>query len=209
MFTLYAKKNAGSVAVEALLAACGAAYEIKDVQRDAAGAFPTSLFDVNPKGEVPILVLPDDTIMTESAAMLIHLADIFPQAGLAPATASPLRPRYLRWMLFLATAVYMSNLRIYYPQYYTADPAGIAGIKAKALPAMSRELGILSNAIGEGPFILGAAMSAVDIYAAMLATWPPDAAALFAKYPNLKTLHDRVAAGPAIAKVWTRNGTWP
>jgi glutathione S-transferase len=112
-------------------------------------------------------------------------------------------------MLFLATTVYMSNLRAYYPQYYTTDSAGTAGIKAKALPAMARELAILSDAIGEGPFILGAAMSAVDIYAAMLSTWHPDAAALFAQHPNLKTLHDRVAAVPAIGKVWTRNGTWP
>ncbi len=206
MFTLYAKKNAGSVAAEAMLAACGADYEIKDVQRDAAGAFPAFIFDVNPRGEVPTLILPDGTTMTESAAMLIHLGDTFPQAGLAPDLTSPLRPRYLRWMLFLATTVYMSNLRIYYPQYYTTDLAGTVGIKAKALPAMARELGILSDAIGEGPFILGATMSAVDIYAAMLSTWHPDAGALFAKHPNIRVLHDRVASVPAIAKVWARNG---
>jgi len=209
MFTLYAKKNAGSVAVEAMLAACGADYELKDVTRDAAGKFPPWIFDVNPRGEVPTLILPDGSTMTESAAMLIYLGDTFQQAGLAPAITSPQRPRYLRWMLYLATTVYMSNLRIYYPQYYTTDPSGTAGIKAKALPAMAQELGLLSDAIGKGPFILGDTMSAVDIYAAMLSIWPPDAKALFAKYPNLKTLHDKVAAVPAIAKVWTRNGTWP
>jgi glutathione S-transferase/GST-like protein len=49
-------------------------------------------------------------------------------------------------------------------------------------------------------------MSAVDIYAAMLVTWAPDVAALFARHPNLKIMHDRVAARPAIAAVWARNG---
>ncbi|MBC8038633.1 MAG: glutathione S-transferase family protein [Rhizobiales bacterium] len=206
MLTLYAKKNAGSVAVEAMLAACGTDYEIKDVQRDAAGALPASLFAVNPRGEVPTLVLPDGTIMTESAAILIHLADIFPQVKLAPALTSPLRPRYLRWMLFLATTIYMSDLRLYYPERYTADAAGASGIKAKAAAGMEKEFEILSDAVGDGPFILGAGMSAADIYAAMLATWAPDVAALFKKHPNIKTLHDRVAAVPAIAKVWARNG---
>ncbi len=206
MFTLYAKKNAGSVAVEAMLAVCGAAYEIKDVTRDAAGKFPAFIFDVNPRGEVPTLVLPDGSIMTESAAILIHLADIFPQAGLAPAALSPLRPRYLRWMLFLATTLYMSDLRMLYPARYTADPAGAAGIKANATAAMQAEFAILSDAIAEGPFILGSPMSAVDIYAAMLATWAADVAALFAKHPNIKVLHDSVAAVPAIARVWARNG---
>ncbi len=206
MFKLYAKKGAGSAAVEAVLAVCGADYRIEDLQRDAGGQFPAILREVNPKGEVPTLILPDGAIMTESAAILIHLADIFPGAALAPATFSPLRPHYLRWMVFLATTVYMSDLRMFYPERYTVEPAGAAGIKAKAVAGMERELAILSDAIGEGPFILGAAMSAVDIYAAMLVTWAPDVAALFARHPNLKVLHDRVAAVPAIAKVWARNG---
>jgi glutathione S-transferase len=209
MFTLYAKKNAGSLAVEAMLALCDADYEIKDLQRDAAGKFPPMLFEVNPRGEVPVLILPDGTTMTESAAMLIHLGDTFPQAGLAPAITLPLRPRYLRWMLFLATTIYMSSLRLDHPQYYTTDPAGIPGIKAKALPGMAREFAILSDAIGTGPFILGADMSAVDVYAAMLSTWHPDAASLFAQHPNIKALYHRVISVPAVAGVWTRNGALP
>ncbi len=206
MFKLYAKKGAGSAAVEAVLALCGAPHEIVDLQRDASGAFPPLLNHLNPRGEVPTLILADGSVMTESAAILIHLADAFPQANLAPAVASPLRPRYLRWMLFLATTVYMSDLRLYYPERYTADPAGAPGIKAKAITGMEREFAILSEAIGEGPFILGRDMTAADIYAAMLATWAPDVGALFTKHPNIKTLHDRVAAVPAIAKTWERNG---
>ena len=99
MFKLYARKGAGSAAVEAVLALCGADYVIDDLQRDASGAFPAILTSVNPRAEVPTLLLPGGAIMTESAAILIHLADIFPEANLAPAISSPLRPRYLRWNL--------------------------------------------------------------------------------------------------------------
>ncbi len=205
MFKLYAKKGAGSAAVEAVLAICDAPHEIIDLQRDASGAFPPLLNRLNPRGEVPTLVLPDGSVMTESAAILIHLADSFPQANLAPAVASPLRSRYLRWMLFLATTVYMSDLRMYYPERYTADPAGAPGVKAKAITGMEQEFAILSDAIGDGPFILGREMTAVDIYAAMLVSWAPDVERLFARHGNIKRLYDLVAARPVIAKAWARN----
>jgi glutathione S-transferase/GST-like protein len=207
MFKLYAKLNAGSVVVEAVLAACGAKYEIEDVIREAHGSMSANLYRVNPRGEVPTLILPDGAVMTESAAIIIHLADIFPAAGLAPAVASPLRPRYLRWILFMATTVYMSVLHYYHTGHYTTDAAGIPGIKAKALAGFAAEFDMLAGALGKGPFMLGNSMSALDIYVAMLAAWAPDVPALFAKHPNIKALHDRVAAVPAIAKVWKRNGT--
>ncbi len=205
MFKLYAKKGAGSVAVEAVLAVCGANYTVEDLQREAGGWFPAEFRRLNPRAEVPTLVLPDDSIMTESAAIIIHLADIFPAAGLAPVLNSSLRPRYLRWMLFLATTVYMSDLRLYYPERYTIDPSGAAGIKAKAAEGIVAEFAMLSEALGAGQFMLGAKMSALDIYAAMLINWAPDVAALFAKHANLRELYELVSTEPVIAKVWARN----
>jgi glutathione S-transferase len=151
------------------------------------------------------LLLPDGSIMTESSAMLLYLGDAFPNAGLAPAIGTAQRAQYLRWMEFLATTLYMSDLRLYYPHKYTVDPAGTEGIKSKAAADMDNEFGILSLALGNNPFLLGARMSAVDIYAAMLINWGPDLAALGAKHPNLKSLHDRVSSRPAIAPVWERN----
>ena len=194
------------MAVEALLAECGADYTIEDVPRQADGSIPADFHRINPRGEVPVLILPDNTMMTESAAMMIYLGDRFPEAGLAPATTSPARPRYLRWMIYLATTVYMSDLRMYHPARYSTDPSHAAAIKQRAVLDMARDFEILSEGIGNGPFILGEAMSAADIYAAMLASWAPDVPALFAAHPNIATLYDRVAARSKIAGVWARNG---
>ena len=206
MYTLYCRKGAGSAAIEAMLAHCCAEYKCIDLDRDAEGAFPGFLHAVNPRAEVPTLILPDDSIMTESAAILILLADIHPAVGLAPAVDDLLRPRYLRWMVYLATTVYMSDLRYYHPHKYTVDGEGAAEIKTRAAEGMVKEFAIYADALGQGPFILGEAMSATDLYAAMLVTWVPDMEALFARHPNLKTMCDGVAAVPAIARVWERNG---
>ena len=206
MFRLLARRGAGSMAVEAMLAQCGTAYEVEDLVRNSDGSLPEHLHRINPRGEVPTLLLPDDSVMTESAAIMIWLADKYPKAGLAPDPISPLRAQYLRWMVYLATTVYMSDLRMYYPERFTTDAASTAGIKAFALRGIAREFEIYADALGDGPFILGNQMSATDIYAAMLLSWVPDMAETFGRHPNLKTMYDRVVAVPAIAKVWERNG---
>lgn len=205
MFKLYARPGSGSTAVEALLAECGAAFEIIDVLRGPDGSVPQSYRQINPRGEVPTLRLPDDSIMTESAAMMIYLADLYPAAGLAPSVTSPARARYLRWMLYFATTLYPADLRMYYPARYSTDESHAAGIKAKAIADMGRDFEIFANALGEGPFILGSTPSAADIYAAMLASWAPDVPQMFARHPNIKRLYDLVAARPLIKKVWARN----
>ena len=206
MFTLYGFKGSGSAAVEALLAETGLACKVIDVERNSDKSFPDWFLKLNPAAQVPVLRLPGDSVMTESAAMMIYLADLVPDRGLAPAAADTARAQYLRWMIFLATAIYETDLRMYYSERYSTDAAHAPLIKAKAIKDMDRQFHILSEALGHGPFLLRQTFSAVDIYAALLVTWAADVAALFAKHPNLKILHDAVAARPAIAPVWTRNG---
>jgi len=205
MYTLYARNGAGSVAVEALLAACGADYTVVVLDRKPDGSFEDFFHDINPKAEVPTLVLPNDSVMTESAAMMIYIAEQFPEAGLAPAADHPERAAFLRWQVYLATALYMSDLRLFYPQRYTKDAAGAEGIRARAEETMMQEFAIYAEALGDSPFML-TDFSAVDIYAAMLCTWAPDVPALFAKHPALKRMYDAVLENEAVRKVWERNG---
>jgi glutathione S-transferase len=205
MFTLYARPGSGSAAVEALLAECGVEYRIEDVPRLADGSAPESYLGINPRGEVPTLRLPDDSLMTESAAMMIYLADLFPVTGLAPGVTSSKRATYLRWMLYFASPVYMADLRFFYSARYSTDPTHAAAIKAKAIEHLDRDFMIFAGALGKGPFILGEKFSAVDIYAAMLMSWAPDVPALFSRHPNIKAHYDAVSHRPKIAPVWQRN----
>jgi hypothetical protein len=57
MYTLYARNQAGSMAVEALLAACGADYKVEVLNRLPDGSFEAFFHAINPKAEVPTLVL--------------------------------------------------------------------------------------------------------------------------------------------------------
>jgi glutathione S-transferase len=205
-FTLYGRPGSGSGACEAILALTGLPHELIDLERWTPGGAPADFLAINPLGQIPALILPDGSVMTESAAICLFLADIAPNAGLAPLSSHPLRARYLRWMVYLAANNYMTALRFYYPDRHTTAPDGAHGVKAAAIQRADVEWTVLAGAIGKGPYFLGGEMSAADIYAAMLMSWDLDVPALFSAHPQLKTLYAAVARHPQIAPVWRRHG---
>lgn len=205
MYKVYGRTQTGSMVIEAALEEIGAPYEVVTVKQDADKRPAPEYFGINPLGQVPSLQLPDGSIMTESAAIAIYLCDIHPESGLAPASQSDRRATFLRWMIFLATNVYVSDLRIYYPHRYTSRPETSKAVKAAAVDAMAREWKIYADALGAKPYTLGDRFSIVDVYAAMLATWNLDVPAFFGLHPNVKDLYDRVVARPAVARVWQRH----
>ena len=205
MYRLYGRPGTGSVTIEAILETAQAPYEVEIVERSSDGEVPAKLVRLNPLGQVPVLILPNGDVMTESAAIALYLADKHPEADLAPQPAAKERPAYLRWMTYLATNIYMTGLAAYYPDRYTSDQEGGKCVKSAALTRMAREWEIYAEALGNKHYILGDKMSAVDIYAAMQATWNFDVPAFFKKHPNLRAMYDRVTGHPAIAKAWGRN----
>ena len=203
MYTLYARAGSGSAAPEAILAECGVEFRLIDVPRSGQ-AFKDYL-RINPLGKVPSLQLPDQNLMTESAAIVIYLADNYSSAKLAPTLDSPLRQAYLRWILYFASSVYSNSLRYYYPARNSMDESAASGIKAKAVIDLDEDFSIFSNALGNGPYILDSVFSAADIYAAMLVSWAPDVSAVFSRHPNIKRHYDLVVVRPKINPVWKRN----
>src|SRR5262245_45539577 len=97
-FTLLALEGWGSAIAEAALAVAGVDYQIEKV--DPRGEGQDRLLKLNPLGQLPTLVLPDGRVMTESAAIVLYLSELKPEAGLAPPPGDPSRPDFLRWLVF-------------------------------------------------------------------------------------------------------------
>lgn len=204
-YRLYGRPGAGNMAVEAALAELGGDWELITVARDASGAFDPGFLQLNPRGQVPALMLPDGSVMTESAAMLLHLADAFPAAGLAPAPGSSARAQHDRWLTFAHANLYEGALRLFYPDRYTADPAAAAGVKEAAHAYLLRHFAIYEAALGDGPYHFGNNLSMLDLMIWMLAGWV-DPAELAAACPKIMRLHGAVCARPAVQQVAARNG---
>ena len=203
MYQLYWSPETGAFAPQALLEEAGIAYEIVEIDYTAKRFREPAYLAKNPMGQIPALGLPDGSIMTESAAMMLYLTGAHPEAGLAPAVGTPARAQFDRWMVFMAVNLYEADLRVYYPDRYTADPAGIDGVKAAGLAHMDKALDVLeAHGLGEGPYFLGQAFSALDPYLAMLIYWHPDPKGALAQRPKIARLCATTIARPAIARLW-------
>jgi len=200
MYRLYAWKLTGSLATEAALAEAGAAFEIVPVNIRDGEQHGEAFGRVNPRRQLPALRLPDGSVMSEGAAMLLHIADAFPEARLAPPPGSPARAQHDRWLLFMAVNVYEGELRKLGPERYCDDPACAESVKSAAFAYVERHYRLLDDAIGEGPYVFGTDFTVLDIYVWMLAQWM-DAGWLARSCPKVKRLADTVAARPKVAPV--------
>ena len=132
-YVLHGAPGSGAVPVHAALTLIGAPVRVIDVSPWESEDERERLRDVNPMRQVPVLRLPDGQTMTESAAMLIWLADRHPEARLAPAPDAPLRAQFLRWMCFIPASIYSMFWVRDVPTRLVAGGAG--ALPAGAVPA--------------------------------------------------------------------------
>jgi glutathione S-transferase len=208
MYVLHTETGSGGFAVQAVLEAAGAEYRLVEVEGKSARQRTPEFLKLSPLGQVPAIELPDGAVMTESAAILIHIADTLAPGRIAPDAASPDRPAFLRWVVFMAVNLYGADLRLYYPQRYTTEESGAGGVKQAALAHMDAQFAIVDEAIGDNAFLVSDSFSAADPYLLMLAHWHPEPQALFARHANLARVCDAtrklapVKAANTFHRIW-------
>ena len=197
-YRLYWAPTTGSFVVELLLREAGAPHETLRVQDRRAEDF----LAVNPLGKVPVLELPDGTVMTESAAMVLQLFEAYPEADFSPKDAEAWA-RARRWLMFLTCELYTAYQQMHHSEHFTVG-SRIAWEEVKAAGrGRVRELWKIfeAQALNPGPFVLGDRYSGVDVYAAMLTSWDPSVDALLTIRPKLGALVQAVCDRPEAAAV--------
>lgn len=201
-YVLYGDRRSGSAPVEMALAEIGAAVELRPVSFDANEQLAPAYRRINPMGRLPTLLLPDGTVVTESLAILVTLADRHPEAGLLPPPEDATRAVALRWMALAAGEIYPCVTRSDYPERFGAEPASI---RARAVE-MAREFWqVIEAHAAPSPFVLGTRFSAADLYLAVLSRWMGNAAWMPAHCPRIEALTQAVAARPKSGPVWARH----
>lgn len=214
MLTLYSAKGSGGIAVEAALTLIGAPYQLIDSYTwdDSDKASGDRVLAANPMRQVPALVLDGGEVLTESAAILIWLAEQYPQARLAPAAGDPARGQFLRWMNFVSASIY--------GHYWAKDDPRRLGVAGKTVGVVEKALleriaecwGIMGAQVTPGRYILGDELSVLDLYVAVVSRFRPRRKRLYAVAPALGEVVRRVDADPRLAAFWAERmpfaGRW-
>jgi GST-like protein len=205
-YTLYGAKGGGSMIVEAAFAKAHVPVRCIDVPWDDMGWESRTLGALNPLGQVPTLVMPDGSIMTESAAMILHLADVAPASELVPPADDPGRAAFLRWLVFLVAAVYPTFTFGDVPKRWTeGDEAAAKKLRASTDAHRERLWRYVESQI-DGPWFLRGAWSALDLYLWPMTFWRPGRAWFESNCPKLGRIGVAMDADRECLAVAERNG---
>src|SRR5581483_8951734 len=166
------------------------------------GAFgPPDAARLNPEGKVPTMSF-DGLAMTESVACLLHIADLYPEARLAPAAGTPERGQYYRWLADLLSPVQAAFYGSIYPARYA--PASAEGaVRAHAVEELERYRMMLdAHLVASGPYLLGELFTAADLFLFMLTRWGRRLERRWWDAPALGDHYRVVKARPAVQRVF-------
>ena len=207
MFIIFGDKGSGAFSAEAALAEVGAPYEFKTISLERNEQRSPEFLAINPSGKMPAVRLPEGLILTESLAILLTVADHFPNARLLPPQASPERGTAYRWLAFMAAEIYPMVEISDYPERFAPEHDEAAALRQKAKERIRDRLLIVERQVA-GPWFLPSGFSILDIYAAMFSRWRNTIGRDWLEaghIPNLLGLAKSVSERPHIAPVWERH----
>ncbi|MDB5854243.1 MAG: gstA1 [Herminiimonas sp.] len=190
--TLFHSPNTRSTGTRILLEELGADYELHVLNMKAGEHRKPAYLAINPMGKVPA-ILHGDALVTEQPAIFLYLADLYPEAGLAPAIGDPLRGPYLRWMVFYGSCF---------------EPAVVdRAMKREPAPASTAPYGdydtmlsTLTQQLAKGPYLLGERFTALDVLWGTALRWTVGFK-LVPELPEIMAYVERINARPASIQV--------
>jgi glutathione S-transferase len=156
---------------------------------------------INPNRYVPVLQRDDGSVLTEGAAIALYLADLKPDAGLAPPPGTPQRHRLQSWLVFIATELHkMYSPWLFHPEYGAQAQEVARGKIAERLAFVEQHLA------ESGPFLMGAHFTAADAYLFTIVGWSRVANIDLSAFPQLRAFMERVGARPHVRAAMEAEG---
>jgi glutathione S-transferase len=193
--TLYWRSGTAAMAPHAALAEIGVPYRLVEIDRDAAQS-DAAYRALNPLGVVPTLV-DGDTVVTESAAILLHLADRFPEVRLAPDD----RTELYQWLVLLTNTVQTCLLRFFYPERY-----GTAGVEQIAETEAGQLFDLLDERLAGREWLVGDHRTVADLFLFMVTRWGRRLPSPAWDRPHLRSHFRRTLALPGVRRMVDEQG---
>jgi GST-like protein len=202
-YTIFGALGSGSVPVEAALTLLGQPYEVIEAPTWEGESEQAKVAVVNPLRQIPALITPAGETITESAAILIWLAETYPEARLGPPPGDPRRAQFLRWMTFIPASIYsLFWVRDEPSRLGGPDPQVQAHIKAATAERILDCWRMMDSQLSPGRYLLGDEMTVLDLYVAVVSRWGPRRVRFYAAAPKMAEVVRRADADPRLAAFW-------
>jgi len=152
---------------------------------------------INPKGLVPVLQLDDGTVLTEGPAVVQYLADLKPDAQLAPASGSMARYRLQEMLGYINSELHQGYMPLF-------NPACSDEVRSARVAHLHKHYRLLEAALGRTPFLLGDRFTVTDAYLFVVTRWAELVKLDLSAFPRLLAFQARIAARPAVQAAMRR-----
>ncbi|MBN3774678.1 glutathione S-transferase family protein [Burkholderia sp. Se-20378] len=204
-YVLYYSPGAASMAVHWMLIELGVPFETRLVDIDSGAQHTPEYLRLNPAGRVPTLVV-DGVPRTESAALLMLLAERHPASGLAPEPGSPERAAWFEMMIYLANSV-LPAMRNWFYAETDGDPRCAEMVKAFSRGQVEESMTHLDNLLSDGrSYLINDRLSTVDFLALMLMRWTRNMPRPATTWANLGRYIHELRAMPTFLELNAREG---
>lgn len=154
---------------------------------------------VNPKGQVPALLLDDNTLLTEGVAIMQYIADSVSDRQLLAPVGSINRYKTLEWLNFIATELHKGFTPLFRPD--TPEE-----FKPTVRALLDKKLAYVDESLANSPWIAGSRFSIADAYLFTVLRWAFAVKLDMAGYKHIADYIARVAARPAVAAAMAAEG---
>ncbi|EOA4405741.1 glutathione transferase GstA [Citrobacter amalonaticus] len=156
-------------------------------------------FAVNPKGQVPALLLNDGTLLTEGVAIMQYLADSVPDRQLLAPVSSISRYKTLEWLNYIATELHKGFTPLFRPD--TPEE-----YKPTVRALLEKKMQYVDAALKEGQWICGSRFTIADAYLFTVLRWAYAVKLNMDGLENIAAYMKRVAERPGVAAALKAEG---
>jgi len=153
---------------------------------------------INPAGKVPVLV-DDNLVLTESAAILTYLGDKFPDSNLVPECGTKQRAVYNQWCYFALSELEQPLWLLHKHRFIFPKKLRVSAIKESALWEFQQQLKILTLGLQNKPWIMGEQFTAADILIGDILGWAQNNNIDF-QSPSINNYFNRLSKRSAYQK---------
>lgn len=170
MLRLFYTPHTSALATHIVLEEVGAKYEITLVDFGKGEQHHPDYLKINPRGRVPSLVT-ESGVLTETPALLVYLAQSFPQSRLAPLDDPYLFAQMQAFNSFICSTLHVAHSHRMRGYRWADEPEAIEAMKRKVPQAVAASFEQVERDLLRGPWVLGEQYTVSDAYLFTMAQW--------------------------------------